>query len=465
MLVVDDEPSILKVMKANLEREGYEVHTAEDGLIALEKIKAENYDTIITDFLMPHLNGQELLLKMKENHLDVPLIIVTAFGSIEQAVSAMHHGAVNYLTKPLNYDELLSVVQNAVQQQNLRKEVIWLRREIKSVYSFDQIIGKNEKMQAIFDLITDVAETDATILINGETGTGKELIAKAIHYNSPRKNEAFVRVNCAALSETLLESELFGHEKGAFTGALSTRIGRFEQANKGTLFLDEVGDISANTQSKLLRVLQEREFERVGSNKTMSVDVRIISATNRQLHKDVAESKFREDLFYRLNVIPMELPPLRKRIDDIPLLTMHFLSKYSGKFNKKIKSISAEAIQLLVDHPWPGNIRQLENVLERAVIKEKEDEISKDTLSKCIRYPETSNYQYFINDQLPFNTLKGQLLEKFEREYITRVLGKTNGNISEAAKTSGMHYKNFCEKMKKYNIKKWDYINTIQDPS
>jgi len=391
LLVVDDEPSILKVMKANLLREGYEVHTADDGLIALEKIKAESYDTIITDFLMPHLNGMELLRKMKENHIVVPLVIVTAFGSIEQAVSAMRHGAINYLTKPLNYDELLSVVQNAVQQQNLRKEVERLRREIKSVYSFDQIIGKNEKMQAIFDLINDVAETDATILINGETGTGKELIAKAIHYNSPRKNDTFVRVNCAALSETLLESELFGHEKGAFTGALTTRIGRFEQANKGTLFLDEVGDISPNTQSKLLRVLQEQEFERVGSNKTIDVDVRIISATNRQLHKDVAEDKFREDLFYRLNVIPIELPPLRKRIDDIPLLTMHFLSKYSEKFKKDIKSISAQAIQLLVDHPWPGNIRQLENVLERAVIKEKEEEISEKTLSKCIRYPETTN--------------------------------------------------------------------------
>jgi DNA-binding NtrC family response regulator len=465
LLVVDDEPSILKVMKANLLKEGYEVHTADDGLIALEKIKAESYDTIITDYLMPHLNGLELLAKMKENHIEVPLIIVTAYGSIEQAVSAMHNGAVNYLTKPLNYDELLSVVQIAVQQQNLRKEVERLRREIKSVYSFDRIIGKNEKMQAIFDLITDVAETDATMLINGETGTGKELIAKAIHYNSPRKNNTFVRVNCAALSETLLESELFGHEKGAFTGALSARIGRFEQADKGTLFLDEVGDISPNTQSKLLRVLQEREFERVGSNKTLSVDVRIISATNRQLHKDVAEGNFREDLFYRLNVIPIELPPLRKRIDDIPLLTMHFLSKYSKKFNRNIKSISAEAIQLLVDHPWPGNIRQLENVIERAVIKEKEEEISSATLSKCIRYPETTNYQYFINENLPFNILKNQLLEKFEREYITRLLSKCNGNISEAAKNAGMHYKNFCEKMKKYDLKKWDYITSIQKHS
>lgn len=293
---------------------------------------------------MPNLNGLELMAKMKGLGIEVPVVVVTAHGTIEQAVQAMKMGAVNYLTKPVNYDELALVVKNAVQQQDLRQEVKRLRREVSSRYGFENIIGKNEEMQTIFDLIVDVAETDATVMIRGDTGTGKELIARALHFNSLRKNEEFVRISCAALTEILLESELFGHEKGAFTGALKTRIGRFEQADGGTLFFDEIGDIPLSTQSKLLRVLQEKEFERVGGNKTIKTDVRIISATNRDLEKAVASGEFREDLFYRLNVLPIELPPLRERIDDIPLLAFHFLKLYSERFNKNVKDISQNEV-------------------------------------------------------------------------------------------------------------------------
>ncbi len=457
ILVVDDEPSILTVMVGNLSKKGYMVHTADDGIMGLEKARCDDYATIIVDYMMPGMTGMELLVEIKKIKNDVPVIIVTAHGSIEQAVSAMNQGAFSYLTKPLNYEELFSVVRNAVQQSQLIKEVKSLRSVVNSRYSFEHIIGGNAQMLAIFDLIEDVAQTDATVLIRGETGTGKELIARAIHYNSPRKNETFVRVNCAALTETLLESELFGHEKGAFTGALATRIGRFEQAHGGTLFLDEIGDISLSTQSKLLRALQEREFERVGSNQTIAVDVRIISASNNPLEKAVAEGRFREDLFYRLNVIPIQLPPLRERIDDIPLLAFHFLQIYSEKFKRDVKGIDPRAIQYLIEQSWPGNIRQLENVIERAVIREKSDKITFHTISKCVLISGISNYQYFINEEIPFGELKNALISKFEREYIDRVLKKHKGNISAAARQAGIHYKNFCEKMKKHEIEKWDY--------
>lgn len=457
ILVVDDEPSILTVMVGNLSKKGYMVHTADDGIMGLEKARCDDYDTIIVDYMMPGMTGMELLVEIKKIKNDVPVIIVTAHGSIEQAVSAMNQGAFSYLTKPLNYEELFSVVRNAVQQSQLIKEVKSLRSVVNSRYSFDNIIGSNAQMLAIFDLIEDVAQTDATVLIRGETGTGKELIARAIHYNSPRKNETFVRVNCAALTETLLESELFGHEKGAFTGALTTRIGRFEQAHGGTLFLDEIGDISLSTQSKLLRALQEREFERVGSNQTIAVDVRIISASNNPLEKSVADGRFREDLFYRLNVIPIQLPPLRERVDDIPLLAFHFLQIYSEKFKRDVKGIDPRAIQYLIEQDWPGNIRQLENVIERAVIREKGDKITFHTISKCVLISGNSNYQYFINEEIPFGELKNALISKFEREYIDRVLKKHKGNITAAARQAGIHYKNFCEKMKKHEIGKWDY--------
>jgi len=303
----------------------------------------------------------------------------------------------------------------------------------------------------------DVAETDATVLIRGETGTGKELIARALHFNSPRRNQEFVRVNCAALTETLLESELFGHEKGAFTGAIKTRIGRFELADGGTLFFDEIGDIPLSTQSKLLRVLQEREFERVGGGRTIKTDVRIISATNRNLEKAVEEGAFRKDLFYRLNVIPIDIPPLRERLDDVPLLAFHFLKLYSERFKRNVRDISQEAIQVLMSQSWPGNIRELENVIERAVILEKSEKISADTIRACIQPTDETSYRYFINENIPFSKLKAELIDKFEREYISRLLEKHKGNITKAARDAEIHYKNFCEKMKRHGLSKWDF--------
>ncbi|RMI02453.1 MAG: sigma-54-dependent Fis family transcriptional regulator, partial [Calditrichaeota bacterium] len=455
--VVDDEPAILTVMQANLKREGYRVFTSESASPALDILRREDVDVLVVDYLMPEMNGIEMLTELKRQEIDIPVIVITAHGSIEDAVRAMQLGAINYLTKPLNYEELLTVVDHAVEQQQLKKEVKRLRREVTSRYSFDQIIGKNEKMQAIFDLIAEVAETDATVLIRGETGTGKELIARAVHFNSPRKQAAFVRVNCAALSETLLESELFGHEKGAFTGAIRTRIGRFEQADGGTIFFDEVGDIPLTTQAKLLRVLQEKEFERVGGNKTIRVDVRIISATNRDLEKAVAAGEFRDDLFYRLNVIPIQLPPLRERLDDVPLLAQHFLEKYAGKFNKTVRELAPEALAKLMSYDWPGNVRELENVMERAVIMEKGEVITAQTIGACIQPKAETAFRYFVNENIPLKAHKEELISKFEKEYIARLLQKCDGNISQAAEKAGMHYKNFYEKMKRYGLSKWEF--------
>ena len=457
VLVVDDEDAILRVMKANLSREGFLVKTASDGNQALQILQSDAVDTVILDYLMPGMNGLELMHRMREQGLEIPIIIVTAYGTIEQAVQAMKMGAFNYLTKPINYDELISIVNKAVEQRALTMEVQRLRQEITSQYGFDQIVGQNEKMRQIFQLIQDVAETDATVLIRGETGTGKELIARALHFNSARKNQPFVRVNCPAITETLLESELFGHEKGAFTGAIKKRIGRFEQADGGTIFLDEVGDLPLGLQSKLLRVLQEKEFERVGGNQTIKVDVRIISATNKDLEAEVRAGNFRQDLFYRLNVVPIYIPPLRERLDDIPLLATHFLEKYRDQFNKPITEITSEGMALLMDYNWPGNVRQLENVIERAIILEKDTVLHRETLARCLEKQMENVYAFPINARKPLRVLKEQLVENFEREYIVTLLKEFKGNISAAARAADIHYKNFYEKMKKYGIKRSDY--------
>ncbi|RMG66730.1 MAG: sigma-54-dependent Fis family transcriptional regulator [Calditrichaeota bacterium] len=457
ILVIDDEPAILKVMAANLQREGYRVELAQSAEEGLRTLQEKQIDTIIVDYLMPGMTGLDFLAELNRRQLDIPVVVITAHGSIEHAVLAMQRGAVNYLTKPVNYDELISVVHKAVERQQLRNEVLRLRREVSSRYGFDQIVGQNHQMRRIFDLITEVADTDATVLIRGETGTGKELIARALHFNSPRKHRAFVRVNCAALSETLLESELFGHEKGAFTGAIRTRIGRFEQAEGGTMFFDEVGDIPPSIQAKLLRVLQEKEFERVGGNKTIQVDVRIIAATNKNLEEEVARGRFREDLFYRLNVIPIHLPPLRERLDDLPLLVSHFLKLYAEKFKKPVRDISPEALSRLMVHDWPGNVRELENVIERAVIIEKQEVITLPTIQRCLQPKSEASFRYFINEEVPLKTLKEEFLRQFEREYIIRLLRKCQGNIAEAARRAGMHYKNFYQKMQRYGISKWEF--------
>jgi two-component system response regulator HydG len=460
ILVIDDEPATLQVMEANLRREGYAVCLAADGKAGLAQLTSQQIDTVIADYMMPHLDGIALLEKISAMGLDVPVIMITAYGSIEHAVKAMQLGAVDYLTKPINYDELMVVLQRTLEQRRLKQEVQRLRREVSARYSFGNIIGKSAAMQAIYDLIGDLAQTDATVLIQGETGTGKELIAKAIHYNSGRKERPFVGVSCAAIPDTLLESELFGHEKGAFTGATKTRLGRFEQAEGGTIFLDEVGDMPLTTQAKLLRVLQEREFERLGGNETVRVDVRVISATNKDLRKAMQQGAFREDLFYRLNVLLITVPPLRERLEDLPLLAFHFLKIYATRFNKTLDQIEPAAVQLLAQQRWPGNVRELENAIERGVILEKSNTISPETVTRCLQPDDPAaagSFNYFIYENLPFRTAKQDLLDRFEREYVSRLLDKHKGNITTAAREAELDYKNFFEKLKRHNLSKWDF--------
>lgn len=457
ILVIDDEPATLKVMEANLRREGYAVSLAADGQAGFSQLVSRPFDVVIADYMMPNLDGIALLEKIRAQGLDVPVIIITAYGSVEHAVKAMQLGAVHYLCKPINYSELMVVVKRALEQGILKREVQRLRQELSERHSFSNIIGKSPAMQSIYNLISDVAKTDATVLIQGETGTGKELIAKAIHYNSSRADRPFVGMSCAAIPDTLLESELFGYERGAFTGAVKTRQGRFEAAESGTLFLDEIGDMPLQTQAKLLRVLQEREFERIGGNETLRVDVRLMSATNRDLRKGIQQGGFREDLFYRLNVVPITLPPLRERLEDLPLLAFHFLRVYAARFNKTIESIEPDAIQLLAHQRWPGNVRELENVIERAVIVEKGDVLGKETIAHCLLPDEHGSFQFFVYDGIPFGKAKQDLLDHFEREYLTRLLEKHKGNITHAAHAAELDYKNFFEKMKRHGISKWNF--------
>tara|TARA_B100000315_G_scaffold246469_1_gene273798 strand:+ start:18246 stop:19634 length:1389 start_codon:yes stop_codon:yes gene_type:complete len=452
VLVIDDEQAILQVMTGNLKQNGLSVVTADSAMEGLKLINREIFDTIIVDYQMPQMNGLEFLDKLKELEIEIPVIMVTAYGTIEMAVEAMKKGAVNYLTKPINYEEMELIVKNAIDKQKLLKEVTTLRQEISDRYGLQNFIGKNEEIMEILDKVLNIAETDATVLIQGETGTGKELIARAIQLNSLRKHKPFVKLNCATIPDNLLESELFGHEKGAFTNAHKQHIGKFELANTGTIYLDEVGDISLAVQSKLLRVLQEGEFDRVGGNRTLHVNARVVATTNRNLEEAVKNKEFRSDLYYRLNVIPIYLPPLRERKDDIPLLVRHFVKLYSIKNRKKIKAVSKSAMNILVNYPWPGNIRELENALERAVILEKEDDITDKYFHEKhdINIDETIN----LDGDLNFKKMKNRIIEGFEKEYISKLLKKYNGNISKASVKAQLNYKNFFEKMKRYEIKK-----------
>jgi DNA-binding NtrC family response regulator len=460
ILIIDDEPDILLVMSANLKKEGYAVDTAEDGLEALKKIDIRDYDAIIVDQNMPKLTGMEFLERLRANdhrglsRADIPVILVTAYGTIGMAVKAMKDGAYSFLTKPIQYEDLSLQIKNAVERRRLSRELENLRQEIEERYQFGNILGRNPRMQEIFQLIRTVAETEATILIQGESGTGKELIARSIHYNSRRKDRPFVVVSCSALPETLLESELFGHEKGAFTGAIRQRIGRFEMADGGTVFLDEIGEMPMPVQMKLLRVLQEREVERVGGDHAIKVDVRVIAATHKDLHRAMNERMFREDLFYRLNVVPINLPPLRERLDDVPLLAAHFLKKYSEKNKKQIMSITPRAFGSLIHYSYPGNVRELENIIERAVIMEKGDSLSRIDLKHPGMGGSAAVLPLIGSDILPFRKTKTEVVERFEREYFSQLLRMYRGNMSHAAKHANMNIKNFHEKMARYGLKK-----------
>lgn len=368
ILIVDDEKNYLLVLEDLLSEEGYGVFTADSAQDGLEILRANDLDVVITDMKMPRMDGMAFLEAIQLQNTDLPVIMMTAFGSVEKAVEAMRKGAYDYILKPFKNEELKLTIRKAIDHYRLVCRNRYLSHELQERYQFSNIIGKSAPMQRIYQLIEKVAPAKATVLITGESGTGKELIARAIHFNSPRREQPFISVNCGALPETLLESELFGHEKGAFSGAVSQRKGRFELAHEGTLFLDEITEMSFSLQVKLLRVLQEMEFERVGGTQSLKVDVRMVAASNRTLKEEVAAGRFRADLFYRLNVVHVALPPLRERTDDIPLLINHFLVKFAGEGSMDPISVDSDALRVLLEYPWPGNVRELENAMERAVI-------------------------------------------------------------------------------------------------
>jgi two-component system NtrC family response regulator len=449
ILIVDDEKNYLVVLEALLNPEGYEIIGLVDPFEALRFIADSDLDLVITDMKMPGIDGMELLEKTKQLKPDLPVIMMTAHGTIEMAVEAMKKQAYHYITKPFQNEELKLTVRKALDTNRLIRENRRLSEALSDRFQYGNIIGKSKPMQAIYDLIAKVAQSKASVLISGPSGTGKELIAKAIHYESPRKNGPFVSVNCGALTDTLLESELFGHEKGAFTGALSMKKGRFERADGGTLFLDEVGDMPQSLQVKLLRVLQEMEFERVGGTKTIQVDVRVISASNRNLKEDVANGLFREDLYYRLNVIQIEVPPLRERAEDIRLLVNHFIEKYRPDGGRDTIELSPEAWKALYNYSWPGNIRELENLIERAVVLNAGAKIEIDDLpGELTNKQEELDIERFIPLGAP---LQGTL-EEIEEKLIRRALDRCNNVQAHAAEMLGITKSLIQHKLKKYHI-------------
>ncbi len=448
ILVVDDEKNYLVVLEALLGSEGYEVVAAVDAKAAINTAREADLDLILTDMKMPGLSGMELLEKVKAMKPELPVIMMTAFGTIEMAVEAMRKGAYDYIQKPFENEQLKLTVRKALDNYRLIKENRLLTEALSDRFKFGNIIGKSKQMKKIYDLIEKISPSKASVLITGPSGTGKELISKAIHYRSNKKDRPFISINCGALTETLLESELFGHEKGAFTGAVTMKKGRFELADGGTLFLDEVGDMPASLQVKLLRVLQEMEFERVGGTKTIHVDVRIISASNRNIKKDVAEGSFREDLYYRLNVIHIEVPSLKERVDDIPLLVRHFITKFSEDNTAGVELIP-EAWKTLYSYPWPGNVRELENIIERAMVLNSNGVITVADLPDELTGAEA---QFDVDRFIPSNITMPEALEKIEEKLLRRALAQCNNVQSHAAKSLGITKSLIQHKMKKYNI-------------
>ncbi|MGD8385621.1 MAG: sigma-54 dependent transcriptional regulator [Desulfobacteraceae bacterium] len=449
ILIVDDEKNYLVVLEALLGPEGYEILTAGRARDALRQIREADVDLVITDMKMPGMSGMELLEEVKKIHPHLPVIMMTAYGTIEMAVAAMKKQAFDYITKPFQNEELKLTVKKALENYRLIRENQRLSEELHSRYRHGNIIGKSKPMQEIFDLIGKVSRSKASVLITGASGTGKELIAKAIHYNSPRSDRPFVSINCGALTETLLESELFGHEKGAFTGATAMKKGRFEVADGGTLFLDEVGDMSPSLQVKLLRVLQEMEFERVGGTRTIKVDVRVISASNRKLKEDVGNELFREDLFYRLNVIHIEVPSLTERPEDIPLLVNHFIQKYKEDVNAEGIQVSPEVWKAIYRYTWPGNIRELENIIERAVVLNTDGVIKLDDLPDDFSArQEDLPVERFV----PLDAPLQKTLEQIEEKLIRRALEHADNVQAHAAANLGITKSLMQHKMKKYNI-------------
>ncbi|MFZ5766996.1 MAG: sigma-54-dependent transcriptional regulator [Thermodesulfobacteriota bacterium] len=458
ILVVDDEPNYLIILAELLRDEGFEVLTAENGKKALEIIGTSDLDLVLTDMQMPVMGGMELLKKVKGMNPDLPVILLTAYGEVEKAVAAMRDGAFNYLTKPFKNTELIANITKAIDHYSLLRENMRLRSEMRQRSSFSEMIGKNKQIRQLFSLIEKIAPTQASVLITGESGTGKELVARAIHSNSPREKQPFISINCAALPESLLESELFGHEKGAFTGAIALRKGRFELADQGTLFLDEIGEMPLGLQAKLLRILQQKTFQRVGGTEEQKVDVRIVAATNKDLKQEVEEGRFREDLYYRLNVLHLHLPPLRERADDIPLLVHHFMNKFARQLNKPELKIDPAALRYLTVLPWEGNIRELENTIERASILCTDNIIRQsDVLPDSVSLTDTDQPQRparLPDDISAEGTPLPQLLDAIEEKVLRNALEKADYIQTKAAKELGITKSLLQYKMKKFNIRK-----------
>lgn len=444
ILVVDDEPGMRDSISEWLQEDGYQVLAVESGSKAIKKIKQEDWHILLIDLKMPGLDGIQTMKKIRMFKPEVPVIIITAYATVDTAVLAMKEGAYDYLVKPFNPEEVSLMISKIIERQQLLKENILLRKELKKSFKFGDLLGKSPKMQEIFHLIKTVASSKSTILILGESGTGKELVARAIHNSSPRKNEPFISLSCGALSESLLEAELFGHEKGAFTDAKFLRKGKIELAEKGTLFLDEIGDISPKTQVDLLGVLQDRVFRRVGGEELIKVDARFIAATNKDLKTLIDQGSFREDLYYRLNVISLNIPPLREKKEDIPLLAQHFVEKYKIENQKQVQGVSQKAMNILLSYDWPGNVRELENTIERALVVCQEKEIEPDDLPVHL-------IQVREKPSVRFSDLS---LKEIEQWHVINVLEENNWNIQKSAKVLGIDRMTLYRKMKRYNIKK-----------
>lgn len=448
ILVVDDKTSMRKVLRQTLEGDQRAILEAEDGEKALETIKSKHVDVVITDIKMPKLDGMNLLKMIKELDTEIVVIIMTAYGTIETAVEAMKLGAYDYVTKPFSTEQVKITVEKAIERQKLVYENKYLREKLNDQYNYKRIVGNSPAMQPVYELIEKVAPTDTAVLIRGESGTGKELVAHAIHFNSRRKEKPFIKVNCAVLAEGVLESELFGHEKGSFTGAAGKRIGRFELANGGSIFLDEIGDISLATQVKLLRVLQEKEFERVGGTESIKADVRVIAATNKNLEEAIKKGQFREDLFFRLNVVPIQVPPLRERREDVDRLSSHFLGRYSLEANKKIAKIDKKAQDLLTRYNWPGNVRELENAMQRAVVLADSDTIFPSNLPLDIQTFQKDDYLHQLREDASLT----EKVENYEKELILKAMEKANHVQTKAAKLLDINRTALIYKLKKYGL-------------
>ncbi len=445
ILAVDDDVNMLAMLEKFLKRAGYTVDTTSDSMKAMSLVDEKNYDIVITDIQMPRANGMDLLKRIKELQKDTMVIMITAFGSVDSAVNAMKAGAYDYVSKPFNIDEILALLERATQQRRLQREVEFLRQEVERKYSFSSIIGKSKAMQDIFALIQRLSHARSNVLITGRSGTGKELIAKAIHYNSERRAMPLVTVNCSAIPESLLESELFGHEKGAFTGAITSRRGLFETANGGTLFLDEIGDMPLGSQSKLLRVVETGEVRPVGSDDIKKVDVRIIAATHRDLKEMIKHDQFREDLFYRLNVISIQVPDLKDRPEDVSILVEHFTKKYGEQFGRPNIRLTHEASACLIKYTWPGNVRELENVIERSIALSNGEVVdAKDLPDHLFQMKPSDLIDDLATDNMP--------LTEVEKRYIVRILQRTNWHQSKAAQILGIDRKTLYRKIKEYNL-------------